>query len=415
MAEERPDGSVILTMAVNSVENFRSFLLGFLDHAEVLEPTELRKDVIAWLGDIAVAGDGPGADRRPGRGAGAVSDAGGAPPVHRTTASDRFLRLLTIVPWIAGQDGPTLDEVCARFGMTRKQLLDDLQVVPLVGLPPYTPDTLIDVTIEGDRVWLRFADMFARPLRLTPEQGLALVAAGTAWTGLPGADAEGPLATALDKVAGVLGIDPGDAVSVALAGNTRPDLLEALRRAVADHRRLRIDYYTYGRDRRTTREVDPYAVFADEGAWYMRGHCHLAGGERLFRVDRINEAELLDTVFPPPDESAARWADRAGEVFTAAPELPRVTLDLAPVARWVVETYPVDEVTELDGGWPGPPGHQRPPVARAAAGASRPPRADRGGRRPHAAERRPRRRQAHPGPLRRGRAHRAGVMDELGP
>jgi proteasome accessory factor C len=280
-----------------------------------------------------------------------VSDAGGAPPVHRTTASDRFLRLLTIVPWIAGQDGPTLDEVCARFGMTRKQLLDDLQVVPLVGLPPYTPDTLIDVTIEGDRVWLRFADMFARPLRLTPEQGLALVAAGTAWTGLPGADAEGPLATALDKVAGVLGIDPGDAVSVALAGNTRPDLLEALRRAVADRRRLRIDYYTYGRDRRTTREVDPYAVFADEGAWYMRGHCHLAGGERLFRVDRINEAELLDTVFPPREESAGRWADRAGEVFTAAPELPRVTLDLAPVARWVVETYPVDEVTELDGGW----------------------------------------------------------------
>jgi len=60
VAEERPDGSVILTMAVTSVENFRSFLLGFLDHAEVLEPTELRKDVIAWLGDIAVAGDGPG-------------------------------------------------------------------------------------------------------------------------------------------------------------------------------------------------------------------------------------------------------------------------------------------------------------------------------------------------------------------
>ncbi len=29
---------------------------------------------------------------------------------------------------------------------------------------------------------------------------------------------------------------------------------------------------------------------------------------------------------------------------------PRVTLELAPAARWVSETYPVDEVTELDGG-----------------------------------------------------------------
>jgi proteasome accessory factor C len=275
----------------------------------------------------------------------------GAAPAHRTTASDRFLRLLTIVPWIAGQDGPTLDEVCERFGMTRKQLLEDLQVVPLVGLPPYTPDTLIDVTIEGDRVWLRFADMFARPLRLTPEQGLALVAAGRAWVGLPGADAEGPLATALDKVAGVLGIDPADAVSVALAGNIRPGLLDTLRRAVAERRRLRIDYYAYGSDRRTTRDVDPDAVFADEGAWYMRAHCHLARAERLFRVDRINEVEVLDTVFDAPDGGDRGRAREAGEVFVAGPDIPRVTLDLGPTARWVVENYPVDEVTEREDGW----------------------------------------------------------------
>lgn len=283
-----------------------------------------------------------------------MSEAGPA-PVHRTTASDRFLRLLTVVPWIAGQHGPTLDEVCERFGMTRRQLLEDLQVIPLVGLPPYTPDTLIDVTIEGDRVWLRFADMFARPLRLTPEQGLALVAAGAAWTDLPGADAAGPLATALDKVARVLDIDPADAVSVAVAGRTRPDLLDTLRRAVADRRRARIDYYSYGADRRTTREVDPYAVFADEGSWYVRAHCHLAGGERLFRVDRINAADLLDVTFPAPHAAAATQRllrdEGGGEVFTPGPEVGRVTLDLAPTARWVVEAYPVDEVSERSDGW----------------------------------------------------------------
>jgi predicted DNA-binding transcriptional regulator YafY len=33
-------------------------------------------------------------------------------------------------------------------------------------------------------------------------------------------------------------------------------------------------------------------------------------------------------------------------VFTPGPEVPRVTLDLAPADRWVVETYPVDEVRE---------------------------------------------------------------------
>ncbi|HKH05031.1 MAG TPA: WYL domain-containing protein [Acidimicrobiales bacterium] len=270
-------------------------------------------------------------------------------PVHRTTASDRFLRLLTVVPWIAGQDGPRIAEVCERFGMSRKQLLDDLQVIPLVGLPPYTPDTLIDVTIEGDRVWLRFADVFARPLRLTPEQGLALVAAGAAWRDLPGADAAGPLATALDKVAAVLDVDPDEAVSVAL-GNTPPGLLDTLRTAVSERRRARIDYYAYGRDQRSLRDVDAYGVFAEEGAWYLRAFCHQAGGERLFRVDRIYGADLLDATFVPPATAGTGTRPHGTEVFTPGPEVPRVTLELAPAARWVVETYPVEQVEEREDG-----------------------------------------------------------------
>jgi proteasome accessory factor C len=277
---------------------------------------------------------------------GPAAEAGGDEPVRRTTASDRFLRLLTVVPWIAAHDGPRLDEVCERFGMTRKQLLDDLQIIPLVGLPPYTPDTLIEVTIEGDRVWLRFADVFARPLRLTPEQGLALVAAGSAARGLPGAEADGPLATALDKVAAVLDIDPDEAISIAL-GSTRPDVLDTLRRASRERRRVRLDYYAYGRDERTIRDVDPHAVFADEGAWYVRGHCHQAGGERLFRVDRIYGIEVLGERFAPPPD--ATTPAREPEVFTPGPEVPRVTLDLAPAARWVIETYPVEDVREHDG------------------------------------------------------------------
>jgi proteasome accessory factor B len=47
--EERPDGSVVLAVPVTNREAFRSFALGFLDHAEVLGPPELRADVVTWL------------------------------------------------------------------------------------------------------------------------------------------------------------------------------------------------------------------------------------------------------------------------------------------------------------------------------------------------------------------------------
>ncbi len=52
-----PDGSVEVALTVTNREGFRSFVLGFLDHAEVLGPPELREDLVAWLADVAdVAG-----------------------------------------------------------------------------------------------------------------------------------------------------------------------------------------------------------------------------------------------------------------------------------------------------------------------------------------------------------------------
>jgi predicted DNA-binding transcriptional regulator YafY len=49
VVEERDDGSVILEMSVTNLDGFRSFVLGFLEHAEVLGPPELRADIIDWL------------------------------------------------------------------------------------------------------------------------------------------------------------------------------------------------------------------------------------------------------------------------------------------------------------------------------------------------------------------------------
>jgi proteasome accessory factor C len=71
----------------------------------------------------------------------------------------------------------------------------------------------------------------------------------------------------------------------------------------------------------------------------VRGYCHQACDQRLFRVDRIYGVEVLDETFTPPAN-----ADEGGGVFDPGPSTPLVTLELAPSARWVVETYPVDEV-----------------------------------------------------------------------
>jgi proteasome accessory factor B len=51
----RPDGSVVLAVRVTNRDAFRSFVLGFLEHAEILDPPELRAEMIQWLDDLARA------------------------------------------------------------------------------------------------------------------------------------------------------------------------------------------------------------------------------------------------------------------------------------------------------------------------------------------------------------------------
>ncbi|MGH3851860.1 MAG: WYL domain-containing protein [Pseudonocardiaceae bacterium] len=49
--ERRSDGSVLVEVRVTNRDAFRSFVLGFLDHAEVVGPADLRAEMVQWLRD----------------------------------------------------------------------------------------------------------------------------------------------------------------------------------------------------------------------------------------------------------------------------------------------------------------------------------------------------------------------------
>jgi proteasome accessory factor C len=219
------------------------------------------------------------------------------------------------------------------------QLDDDLALVLMIGVPPYSPGDYLDVD-EDDAggVTIRLAEHFRRPLRLTAAEGLALLAAGRALLAVPGSDPEGPLATALAKLEGALEL-PDLVVDV-----SEPDQLAAVRSAVTAHARIEIDYLS-GRDELTTRRVDPEVVFFATGQWYVGAYCHRARDERMFRVDRIRAVRVTEETFEP-----GATGFETGDVFRPRPADPRVTLRLAPEAAWVPEAFPAESVTEREDG-----------------------------------------------------------------
>ncbi len=256
--------------------------------------------------------------------------------VGRPNASERLRRMLAVVPWILAHPGVTIGDLARRFGIPEREIERDLEILPMCGLPPYTPDRLIEVDLVDDQVRIRMAEYLDRPLRFTAAEGFAILAAGRALLAVPGSDAEGPLVDALAKLARVLGPVDGLTVEMGAVGES-DDLITTLQEAVAERRALEIGYYSFGRDVETVRVVDPWAVHSAGGQWYLAAWCHQAGDERLFRLDRIRSVQPTGGTFPTPS------AVPAADTFRAGPDDPRVEMFLGPDDHWVVESYPVIE------------------------------------------------------------------------
>ena len=339
--ERRPDGSVWLEVSVANPDALVDFVLSLLDHAELLGPPELREKLLERLRACAAprsaAVGPPGPSRSPPdsarapQGASGLPAAAGGPGRRSLNSAERMQRLLQLIPWVAGRNGADLDEITERFDYPADELLGDLEhVVFMVGVPPYTPDALIEVEVEDGWVQINFADSFRRPLRLTPPQAITLLVAATSLLGVTG---DSVLDRALAKLAQVLGVNPTEALEVHL-GAGGSEVLATLQEGCRSHQAVAIRYYSYDRDAVTDRVIEPYRTFAHEGAWYVRAYCRLARHERTFRIDRVSAASSTDESFAPPSEPIA------AVVWEPSADSPWVNLALEPAAHWVLDYHP---------------------------------------------------------------------------
>lgn len=252
----------------------------------------------------------------------------------------RLNRILAMLPWVIANPGATVAEVTSRFGYeTETELAQDLNLVFVCGLPGYGPGELMEAFIDEDEVIVDMADYFAQPLRLSPAEALTLLAAGMAMQGA--GHASPALQSGVAKLSNAIMPAAEDALVVELA--QEPPHLADLRKAVTDRVAVDLTYTGLASGETTQRVVEPWTVFSTLGNWYLAGHCRLAGAERIFRIDRVRSVEILDESIEPPAEP------RVPEVrYTPGEEDVRATIRLASAARWVIDYYPVEVVSESD-------------------------------------------------------------------
>jgi proteasome accessory factor C len=264
----------------------------------------------------------------------------------------RLRRILLLLPYAIRHPGVSVDELARRFGASKQDLIDDLNLVFVCGLPGYGPGDLIDASLEDDRVYVTMADYFGSPLRLTPAEALALYAGAGALATLPELENAASLKSAIKKLGRAIGRDGGSMgeseITVELHSGT-PEHLQLLQNALSEARQVRIDYYSANRGELTERTVDPWGLVAAVGRWYLVAWDHRREDERMFRVDRIKRVETTDAAASTPEDFDPERYRRA---FVERGQEPVMTLEISPAAgRWFTDYYPVRRAETLSNGW----------------------------------------------------------------
>lgn len=238
-----------------------------------------------------------------------------------------------MLPWVIEHEGSDIDDLVSRFAYRSKaDLVKDLHLIFMTGLPGYGPGDLIDVDIFENEVYVDAADYFSRPMRLTAPEALGLLAAGM--TFVQSEHAPAALISAVDKLK--TAVVP-DADSLVYFDVPTPDAVAILKAAMERGHVVRITYVALATNERTVRDVEGSSVLFNLGNWYLTGYCRLAGAERAFRVDRIAHVDELDETYDAlitGESQIVQYRPSDGDAH--------VSFTTDPSSSWVAEYYPVD-------------------------------------------------------------------------
>ncbi len=337
---EARDGRVIAT----NLDGLLPQILSLGDRVRIESPPEAREKVRGALRRIErTLRSEPEPPAQPI----AQSESSAPPQPGRAPEPDlkreRLRRLLLVVPAARRRPGIELAELARELGLDVEDLRQDIDLLGLVGRPPFSPDDLIDISVdERDRVTVALDQSFSRPPQLTPLEALALAAAAEEIAPLNPA-----VTSALGKLTGQLPPAArklyGQLAHRVAASTPAPrgaeNVLAQLRTAAERHREVALQYDKDGRGGAGERVFHPQGVIDHGGVWYTIGHDAGRGAERTFRVDRILSVRETGQAFADPGPLDPARFQREQLYFPSGREHAIALRFSAEAAAWALHRY----------------------------------------------------------------------------
>ena len=221
------------------------------------------------------------------------------------TAITRTARALDLVPFVIEHPGISVEDLAQEFGVTTAQMVSDLSMIFMCGLPGYSTLELIDLSYDDGFVSIIDPQVLDKPRNLSKSEIISLNLALDSLASLRTED--DPLLSAIRVLQGKLQKTIADAVPhipVIQRSELKSPLLPLCEEAVKSGSGLAISYVSASSDQHTERIILPESIHSENGYLYLRAWCYLTESTRTFRLDRIMSATAVPvSQLPQSDKS----------------------------------------------------------------------------------------------------------------
>lgn len=263
------------------------------------------------------------------------------------SADEQVRRMMAMIPYLYAHERTAVSELAEMFSVSEKTILKDLNNIWLSG-SSYELQNMVVVTFDDQDAYVSLsnADYFSHPQRFRFSEATTLLAGLQALRATLDSDGVEACDSASAKLKSAL-LEGERTAKVEIQFATGEiEIRQALLDALQSGHQVLLTYHGQSRGEITTPTVDPARIITQEGFAYLQGWSSAASAWRLYRLDRIEEVDILDSVSmdqgTPPDLSEG-W-------LVHAPRKQDVVMELLPGASWVTWVHPVKDVEHLSGG-----------------------------------------------------------------
>jgi proteasome accessory factor C len=239
-----------------------------------------------------------------------------------------------MVPFLSTHQGISIKEACEIFNVTERELIADLNLLWVCGLPGYSHLELIDVQFDGGYISISNADPISRPRKLTYEESSALIVAlNSLLLNVENQSRE----QIVNLIAKLVRISDREDPIVSIDVSTLAKLPEIhlIDKAIIENLQLSIDYYSPTTDSLTSRVIAPLEYIEDSsGKRYVYAWCYGAEDFRQFKLDRIRTVK--DT-----DEKAEKFGIPSKPLPS---QMNSIELELNEKALWFAEEWGIQNL-----------------------------------------------------------------------